>query len=339
MRFGIIGCGVIGPTHARCLSELPEVEIAALCDVIPERAEKLARLYGGRVFDDHRQMLQMDELDVVAICTPPYLHADLGIAVAQAGKHVIVEKPLDISLEKADALIHACRQAGIRLGVISQHRFDPPIVALKEAIDQGKLGQIHFAGAYTQWFRGQEYYDSAAWRGTWAMEGGGALINQSIHYIDLLQFLAGPVETLTAFATNRAHPKIEVEDTCVAALRFCNGALGVIEGMTSAYPGFFTRLEVRGSDGGVVIEDDQVLDWRLRSGEPYPGPSGAGTSIAGTSSHDIWHLGHRRQIEEYVDALRQGRPCRVDGLEGRKPLQIVLAIYESARLGKPVFLT
>jgi predicted dehydrogenase len=333
LRFGITGCGVIGPTHARCIQELEGAELVAACDIVPERAQKLAQDYGCEAYTEYEAMLQRPDLDIVCVCTPSVMHAEMGIAAARAGKHVIVEKPIDISLAKADALIAACREAGVKLSTVSQHRFDPAVVELKTAIDSGRLGRLVFAGAYTQWYRSQAYYDSGDWRGTWELEGGGALINQSIHYIDLMQYLAGPVETLHGYADRLAHERIAVEDTAAAVVRFRSGALGVIEGMTSAYPGFCARLEVFGSEGGVVIEDDRIKEWRLRDGEAYRGSLEAGTSIAGSSSHDIWHHGHRRQIAVVLEAVRSDRTPLVDGNEGRKALEIVLAVYAASRSG------
>ncbi len=334
LRFGIVGCGVIGPTHARCIQELPGAELTAVCDIVPERSGRLAQQYGCESYTDYTAMLQHPDLDIISICTPSGLHAEMGITAARLGKHVIVEKPIDISLAKADALIAACREAGVRLSTISQHRFDPAVVELKTAIDAGRLGRLVFAGAYTQWYRAQAYYDSGDWRGTWEIEGGGALINQSIHYIDLMQYLVGPVESLQGYAGCLAHERIAVEDTAVAAVRFRSGALGVIEGMTSAFPGFCARLEIFGTRGGVVIEDDRIKEWRLQDGDAYAGSLEAGVSIAGSSSLDIWHHGHRRQIADVLDAVRSNRPPRVDGVEGRKPLEIVLAVYAASRSGQ-----
>ncbi len=336
IRFAILGCGVIAPTHAYCILQQPGTEITAVCDILPERAQRLSEAFGGDCYTDYTEMLKRPDIDAVSICTPSGMHAEMGIAAALAGKHVVVEKPIDVSLEKADRLVQACQQSGVKLTSISQHRFDPGIVELKSAIQAGKLGRLNFGGAYTQWYRSQDYYDSGGWRGTWALDGGGALINQSIHYVDLLQFLMGPVDELSAYCALSAHERIEVEDLAVASLRFQSGALGVIEGMTSAFPGFCARLEIFGNDGGVVIEDDRVKEWRLRNGEIFTNPTSAGGSIAGTSSMNIWPEGHGRQYQDILSALRGGRQPSVDGIEGRKPLAIVLAIYKSARSGKPV---
>jgi predicted dehydrogenase len=281
-------------------------------------------------------MIARDDIDIVSVLTPSGLHAEIGIAAARAGKHVIVEKPMDITLERAGALILACREAGVKLCVISQHRFDPAVVALKQAVVEGRLGQLNFGGSHTKWYRSQDYYDSGDWRGTWALDGGGALINQSIHYVDILQYILGPVSELHAYCATRAHERIEVEDLAVASLKFRSGALGLLEGSTSAYPGFCARLDVYGSDGSVIIENDSVSEWRMRSGETNPVPTQEAGFIGGSSSKDIWHFSHRCQIADMLDAIREDREPLVNGDEGRKPLEIVLAVYESARTGKPV---
>jgi len=341
MNFAIIGCGVIGPTHALSIVELPGTRLVAVCDIIQDRARNLAQrfsAYGNPVeaHTDYNEMLRRDDIDVVNVATPSGLHAQVGMAVARAGKHVIVEKPMDITLAKADALIKTCQAAGVKLCCISQHRFDQATKELKKAVEEKKLGQLNFGGAYTQWYRTQEYYDSGDWRGTWSLDGGGALMNQSIHYVDLLQYIMGPVVEVHAFCATRAHTRIEVEDTAVAALKFKSGALGVIEGMTSAYPGYCARLEVYGSDGGITIENDLIKDWQLRCGEKPAPAEEIGNLIVGTSSAEIWQVSHRRQVQEMIQAIREDRDPLVNGAEGRKPLALILAIYESARTGKPV---
>ena len=336
LNFALVGCGVIAPCHARCIAELDDAHLVAVCDVIESKAIKLVETYPAAVYTDYHELLQRDEINVVSVLTPSGMHAEIGIAAAQAGKHVIVEKPMDISLKQADALIAACRQAGVKLCCISQHRFDFAIEDLKQAIADGKLGALNFCGSYTQWYRAQKYYDSGDWRGTWALDGGGALMNQSIHYIDMLQYVMGPVEEVYAHTAALAHVRIEVEDIAVATVKFRSGALGVIEGMTIAYPGFFARLEVFGADGGVIIENDQVKEWRLRSGEPYTRSPIETKLIVGTTSADIGHHAHRRQITDMMQAIWHDREPLCNGPEGRKPLEIVLGIYQSARTGKPV---
>jgi len=335
-RFAIIGCGVIAPVHARCIADLPEAELVALCDVIPEKAQALAVDFPADVYQDASAVFKRDDVDVVAVLTPSGLHAQIGIEAARMGKHVLVEKPMDVTLEKADALIQACREGGVKLCVVSQHRFDPAVVALKQAVEAGKLGRLNFGGSHTKWYRSQEYYDSGDWRGTWAMDGGGALINQSIHYVDLLQYVMGPVEEIHAYCATRAHERIEVEDIAVASIRFRSGAIGLLEGSTAAYPGFCARLDIYGSEGSVIIENDQISEWRLRSSEPCTAALEEVGFIGGSSSKDIWFHSHRRQIADMIQAVQDNREPLVNGEEGRKPLEIVLAVYQSARTGAPV---
>jgi UDP-N-acetyl-2-amino-2-deoxyglucuronate dehydrogenase len=336
IRFGIIGCGVIAPTHARCLDELADAELVAVCDVVPEKARVLAAQFPAQVYSSCAEMLAQAPIDAVCVLTPSGLHAEVGTAAAQAGKHVLVEKPMDVTLERADALILACRAAGVKLGVISQHRFDPAVMALKQAVAAERLGQLIFGGAHTKWYRSQEYYDSGDWRGTWALDGGGALINQSIHYVDLLQYIMGEVAEIHAYTATRAHQRIEVEDIAVAALKFRSGALGLLEGSTSAYPGFVARLDINGTQGSVIIENDQISAWRLRTDEASPVPNEDSGFIGGTSSKNIWHHSHRRQLADFIAAIRENRPPLVSGEEGRKPLEIVLAVYASAKSGKTI---
>jgi predicted dehydrogenase len=336
LRFAIVGCGVIAPTHARSIQELPDAELVALCDIHPEKAQALADKYPAEVYNDFDEMVKSIPFDVVCVCTPSGLHADIGMAAARAGKHVIVEKPMDITLEKADALIQACHEAGVRLSIISQHRFDPAIQALKKAVKENRLGQLNFGGSHTKWYRSQDYYDSGDWRGTWQMDGGGALINQSIHYVDLLQYIMGPVAELHGYCATRAHTRIEVEDVAVAAVKFRSGALGLLEGTTSAYPGFCARLDIYGSEGSAVIENDQMTGWHMKNGDPRPVEVEATGFIGGTSSKDFWLHSHRRQIADVISAIQEDRQPLVSGEEGRKALEIVLAVYESSRTGKTI---
>ena len=339
VRFALVGCGVIAPVHARSIDELSDAKLVALCDIEREKAQRLAEFYPADIYTDYCEMVRRADIDVVVVLTPSGLHAEIGIAAADAGKHVIVEKPMDVTLAKADALIVACQKAGVKLCSISQHRFDAAVMALKHAVTMNQLGQLNFGGSHTKWYRSQEYYDSGSWRGTWALDGGGALINQSIHYVDLLQYIMGPVEELHAYCSSRAHQRIEVEDIAVAAVKFRSGAIGLLEGSTAAYPGFVARLDVYGTNGSVIIENDQISQWQLRGETPCPVEPEPTGFIGGTSSKDIWHLSHKRQIADMIAAIREDREPLVNGIEGRKPLEIVLAVYESARTGKPVGLS
>ena len=332
----IVGCGVIGPTHAMSLRDIDGARLVAVCDVVPEKAEKMAREYGCAAYTDLDEMLkQQPEIDLGHVCVPSGLHAEIGIRAARAGKNVITEKPIDVTVEAADRLIAACREAGVLLSCISQHRFDDAMLQVKAALDAGKFGQLNFGGSHTKWYRSQEYYDSGDWRGTWELDGGGALMNQSVHYVDLLQYVLGPVEEVQAYCATRAHQRIEVEDIAAAVLRFRSGAVGMLEGNTTAWPGYQTRLDIYGETGSVIIENDEIRAWNFMDGTPNPGATG-GNGGGGAASAAIPYRSHMRQIADVVEAVREGRPPRITGEDARHPLAIICAVYEAARTGKPV---
>src|ERR687898_2170161 len=258
VRFGILGCGVIGSHHARAIAGLEDAELVAVADVVPEPAEKLAGEYGCSSHSGLGQMLSEAKLDAVCVCTPSGMHAGDAIAALEAGKHVVIEKPVDITLEAADRLIEVQRATGRRVAVVSQHRFDPATQAVREALARGEFGRLTSGSADVRWWRSQSYYDSGGWRGTWKLDGGGVLINQAIHSIDLLQWLMGEVVEVTAYTGLLAHERIEVEDTAVAILKFADGALGTIVATTAAYPGLTTRTAVHGDRGSAIIDDDEL---------------------------------------------------------------------------------
>lgn len=336
VRCGIVGLGQIGPLHCESVSLIENAQLVCVCDLSEEKAKKYAQKYACDYTLSFDELIAREDIDLVHVCLPSGMHASFGIKAAKAGKHVIVEKPIDVSLEAADALIRVCHEANVKLCCISQHRFDPDIAYLKKAIDDGALGRITFGGSHTKWYRSQEYYDSGDWRGTWALDGGGALMNQSVHYVDMVQYLCGPVAEIQAQCATLAHERIEVEDAAVATLRFRSGALGLLEGNTTAYPGFCTRLDIYGSKGGVVIENDVVKEWRV---DGYPAPeSAAKDGPTGAASAVIYGKSHTRQISDMVDAILQDRDPLVTGEEARRPLEIVLKVYESARTGNKVSL-
>ena len=342
--FGIVGCGMIAEYHARAIGEIPGARVAAAYSRRPENGAKIAGLAGGDcpVFDDLDAMLAHPGVDVVCICTPSGAHRDPAVAAARAGKHVVVEKPLEITLPRCDAIIEACDAAGGRLCTIFPSRFSPANLALKGAIDAGRFGTLTLGDTYVKWWRTQEYYDNGAWRGTWDLDGGGALMNQAIHNVDLLQWLMGDVAEVSAFAATLAHERIEVEDTAVAAVRFSSGALGVIEAATSAYPGLLKRTEIHGSRGSARVEQDDITLWDFQLKAPSDAEIVA--AMAGPSGHKagasdprgINHAGHRDQLADFLAAIDAGRAPAVDGREGRKSVEIIRAIYRSARTGRPV---
>ena len=348
--FGMIGCGVISKAHISQILQIENARLVAVADEVSHKAEELGKEYEVDWYSDYRELLSRDDIDIVNIVTPSGMHADITIEAARAGKHVLVEKPMDVTLEKAQAMIQACKEANVKLSIISQHRFDPSTVRVYKDIQEGKLGDMILGQASVNWYRTQQYYDSGEWRGTWALDGGGALMNQSIHTIDLLQYLMGPVESVFAHTATLAHERIEVEDVAVATVTFKNGGLGTIVGTTSAYPGLSARLEVFGKKGTAVIDSDVLTHYYLQTDEQQGGlyrvdnvenlavTSSSNGQTGSANPSDISVNGHRSQIIDMIQAIEENREPMVNGEEGLKPLEIILAIYQSARTGQPVTL-
>lgn len=356
MRFAVVGAGVIGALHARTIAHLDGASLGAVVDVEPDRAAGLAGEYQARALGDLDHALALPDIDAVAICTPSGNHADLAEAALRAGKHVVVEKPLDVSLEAGRRVARAERESGRTVAVISQHRFDPSSLLVDQAIRDGRLGRVTSGSATISWWRSQGYYDSAGWRGTWALDGGGALMNQGIHTIDLLVwFLGRPVEVF-AWTGCLAHDRIEVEDTAVATIRFESGALGVIQGTTAAYPGLNARVQVHGDRGSAVIDDDRLTYFHAAA----PGDAGpdvgagspdnqaddllaasvadasASAAAAGPRVAGITATSHTAQYQDFLDAVRHGKAPLVSVEEALRTLAVVRAIYASAEQGRPV---
>jgi UDP-N-acetyl-2-amino-2-deoxyglucuronate dehydrogenase len=355
LRFGIVGCGSVGPTHAGALLRIADAELVAVADTIGQRARDLARKIGiPRVYGSDRELCADPDIDVVCICTPSGMHADHAVGAMRAGKHVIVEKPMEISLEACDRMISVQRETGRQLSVIHQHRFDPASMLVKQAIDSGKLGRIVLAEASVRWWRKQEYYDSGDWRGTWALDGGGALMNQGVHTVDVLQWLAGGVSSVFGHTLTGAHERIEVEDIAVAALKFRSGAVGTLTATTAAFPGSPVRIDIYGTEGSAVIEGDRLKQMSLKNGETVMAEQASRDAVSvaqgGTASvrdeaaqraaeggkRPGWGDAHRAQILDVIAAIRENRPPLIDGLAARQAVEIVLAVYESAKTGRPV---
>jgi len=333
-NFGIVGAGLIADFHAKAIADLPNAKLAGVCDKRPERAVELGQKYSCKVFADYRELVNAEEIEVVTIATPSGFHLEPAVAAAQAHKHVICEKPLEITLERVDAMIEAHRQGRTLLGVVFQNRFNEAMMPLREAIREGRFGVLTYAGVYVPWWREEEYYRDS-WHGTWELDGGGALMNQSIHMVDMLCDLLEPVEAVQGFTGRLGHRHMETEDTAAAVLRFRGGALGVIYGTTASYPGRLKRFEITGTKGTVVYLEDSFTVWqfqeereedeeiRKRFGE-VKGPGGAADPAA------ITHENHRRNFEAFLEALEGGRDFEIDGLEARKSVALIRAIYESA---------
>jgi UDP-N-acetyl-2-amino-2-deoxyglucuronate dehydrogenase len=339
--FGIVGTGVIAAWHADAIAMLPDARLVAVTDVAAGAAADFAAARGCAAEPDLDTLLARRDVEVVCVCVPSGLHAQVGARAARAGKHLVVEKPIDVSLDAADRLIEAARAAGVAMTVISQHRFDPGLVELKRLLDEDALGRLVLGEASTKWYRTQAYYDSAAWRGTYAMDGG-SLMNQGIHYVDLLRWCLGPPAEVMAVCTTQAH-QIEAEDTSLAIVRFGSGAVGTILSSTAAYPGFPQRLEITGTAGTVTIEDGRIVRRAVGAGPDPATPAasqdpGGGRPAAAAASDpaalDV--ASHAAQIADLLAAADVGREPAVSGENGREALEIVCAVYESSRTGRPV---
>ncbi len=339
LGFAIIGCGVISPFHARAIQEIKGVKLVIVCDAVEKSAEKTGKEFGVKWTSNLDEVLSNSDVDIVNICTPSGLHRDIAIKAAKAGKHLIVEKPLEITLPKCDEIIKAARENKVKLAVIFSSRFKDGAQKLKKAIEKKRFGQIALADAYVKWYRPQEYYDSGAWRGTWKIDGGGALMNQSIHTIDLLQWFMGDVESITAITRTIVH-KIEVEDTACAILQFKNGALGVIEGSTACFPGTDARIAIHGEKGTAILDEGEISEWIFKEPEPsgkdMKQKEGTVSSGAQDPTKKMTHEAHRRQITDTVEAILDDREPLVNGEEGKKAVEIILAIYKSGKENKKV---
>lgn len=340
--FAIVGCGNIAPFHADAINKIPNAKLVAVCDKMSYNTEQLAAKYAATPYTDYSEMLKQDDIDVVNICLPSSLHEPFAIQGTNAGKHIIVEKPLDITLGKCDAIIAACEANNVKLAVIFPTRFKPSSTAVKQAIQAGRFGIITMADAQVKWYRDQEYYDAGGWRGTWKYDGGGALMNQSIHYIDLLQSFMGPVESVYAHCETLARD-IEVEDTAVATVKFKSGALGVIQGATSIYPGLDVRIGIHGTDGSAVLDGETLDVWEFKDANPEDIKLKAklqktGSSGAKDPTAFIDSKGHQLQLEDMIEAIQLDREPEINGREGRKSVEIIAAIYQSARENKPILI-
>ncbi|MGH3355974.1 MAG: Gfo/Idh/MocA family protein [Nocardioidaceae bacterium] len=354
-RFAVVGGGVIGQHHAKVISHLEGAELTVVVDEAQDTAERLAAAYGAVPVVKLEEALTRADVDAVAVCTPSGIHAEQATVALEAGRHVVVEKPVDISLEAATRLVDVEARSSAVATVISQHRFDPASRAVHEAVRTGRLGDVTSAVATVSWWRSQSYYDSGGWRGTWALDGGGALMNQSIHTLDLMVWMLGRPVEVTAYAACLAHTDVEVEDTAVAIVKFDSGALGVVHATTAAYPGLTARMQIHGSEGSAIIDDDHLQYFHARSMEPgsdapaYGGgmstnqatmllpESGEGAApTAGADPAAVSAAAHSLQYLDFIDAIRSRRPPEVTVRDAATTLEVVLAVYRSAAEGRPV---
>jgi UDP-N-acetyl-2-amino-2-deoxyglucuronate dehydrogenase len=338
--FGLVGVGMIADYHAQAIHEAHGARLVGVAGRSEEKTRAFAEKH--RVpFSTTRveELVARPDIDVICVTTPSGAHREVALAAIRAGKHVVIEKPLEITVERADEILRAAEAAGVRVAPIFQARFGEGARAVKIALEAGRFGRLVLCSAYVKWHRVPEYY--TGWKGTLALDGGGALINQAIHAIDLLQWFAGLPEEVFAWKTRRVHTGIEAEDTACAALRFAHGGLGVIEASTAIYPGWQRRIEICGEHGSVALEDDFIARWDFRV--PLPGDDAVRITkpddrmrSGASAPNAISHHGHLRQIQDLIDALHHGHPLAIDGREARKTVALIRAIYASAESGQPV---
>lgn len=340
--FGIIGLGSVAKTHAYALERSENCRLEAVYSPHKDKAEAFSKEYGCAQYTDLEAFLSDKKVEVVLVATPSGLHEDVAVQALKAGKHVLIEKPIEINEEKARHIINEGKKVKRLVGGIFQNRFYDVAVLIKKAIDDGRFGRIVMVEASLKWLRSQAYYDSGAWRGTWDIDGGGVLMNQGIHAIDLLLWFGGDAESVSGFTSTLSHERIEVEDNGVAALRFKNGALGVISASTSIYPGYRRRIEVCGTEGSAVLEDEALVSWvfkdnrdeddEIRRKYALPGNTSGGSSNAS----DINWVGHQRQFDDFARAVMEGGKPLVDGEEALRSVTLIRDIYRSAKDGKAV---
>jgi predicted dehydrogenase len=338
VSIGIIGGGNISQTHARAVREIDGAQVVAVFGTNPEKIKVFAKDFDCEAYSNLDSFLRHKPIDAVLIGSPPGLHAEQGIQAARNGLHVLTEKPIDVTTEKCDALIGECEKARVKLGVFFQDRTAPDIRKVKDIIDSGRLGKTFLVSAHIKWYRPEEYYKGTKWRGGWDIEGGGALISQGIHTIDLLLWLIGDVSRVSGKAITAVHD-IDVEDTVVATLEFASGAIGTVEAATSAYPGYARRIEITGTEGTIILENDSIVvaDLRTPSAE-IVSKIDKSDSERSTSAIISDVSGHRRIIKDFLHAIRDDRPPLCDGREGRRSVELIQAIYESSKSGQFVSL-
>ncbi len=330
VHVGLIGGGNISGTHARAATAIPDVKIAAVYGANHEKVARLCKEFGGHPYHDFLSFLAHRPMQMVIIGSPSGLHAEQGMAAARRGLHVLVEKPIDITAQRADALIKECEKAKVKLGVIFQDRFKPDILRLKQLVTDGALGRLLLADARVKWFRPPEYYSGSRWRGSWSLDGGGALMNQGVHTVDLLLWLLGEVASVRARTTTLLH-RIETEDTALALLEFVNGAVGVLEATTAAYPGYPRRIELTGTEGTIVLEHDRIVAADVKgSRQDISSSEPCDQNLSASSPLVTDFRGHQSAIEDFIRAIDENGTPACDGSEGRRSVALIESIYRAA---------
>lgn len=342
--FGIIGAGAIAEVHARAIDTIMDAELIGVFDHNPEKRAGFSARYNCRDFDSAEELCSDNNINIVCICTPSGLHLDPALLAINAGKNCVIEKPLEITLERCDKIINTGLQHNVVVSGIFPMRFSRVYSELKKAVDEGRFGKLVMGDAYVKWFRKPEYYTEVKWRSNLLLSGGGAVMNQAIHSVDLLRWYMGNVEAVSAFTGLVGHENLEVEDVAAATVKFANGAVGVIEASTAVNPGFFRRIEILGTRGSVIIEEEKILTWNFdeerefdqKLREKFSAINNSGGGVSDPKA--ISDIGHLRQLLDIIKSIENGNPPAIDALEARNAVELVLAIYSSARNKRIVYL-
>lgn len=336
--FGILGSGAASKLHIDAINDIEDAVVVGFFSPDPKSSEELIQTYGIKRFESYEEMLRNEEIEIVCICTPSGLHAEQAIESMNHGKNVVVEKPLAITVEQCKKVIETSEKTGCKCAVISQMRYLGDVSKVKEIINDGKLGKMTNVGLHMRYNRTAEYYASSAWRGTWAMDGGGALMNQGIHGVDLMRYLCGEVKCVKAFCKTLKH-NIEVEDTALGVIEFQNGALGIIEASTAVYKGYTRKLNISGTDGSIRLEEYNMVRCDIADDSyEIPDIKESGINSGASEPGGINHDGHRYQLEEMISAVRNGTPIISDAYSGMKTVELICAIYESSKTGETIYL-
>jgi len=331
--FAVIGAGLVGPTHARFANQAKGAKLRVVCDLREDRGKPVALEHGATWVADYREVMQRDDVDVVTICLPTALHLEVATAAAQAGKHVLVEKPIELTIERATALVDVCKRNGVKLGAVFNRRFVYGPRRAHEAVRGGELGRMLVADMRFKAWRWAEYYRDSGWRGTWGKEGGGALINQGIHGVDLMTWIAGPITRVQGYARHLRHD-IEADDTTVAVVAYASGAFGIVQCTTSVHPKQPDRIELHGTKGTILLEDYKIVGWDLDDASKPGVPTAEERALPGADRDTS--VGHFLQVQDMADAVREGRDPVIRGEDVLHSLAVVQAIYEADRTGKAV---
>jgi predicted dehydrogenase len=341
LGFGIVGAGLVAPFHAKSIKGSTGGRLVAICDLNRERADKLAAEYGAKAYYDLDVMLKDPAIQVVNVITPNHLHYDAVLKCAAAGKHVLTEKPPAMSLRETDEMVAACRQAKVRFGCTVQCRVRASIQAMRKALASGRYGKLLAADTSMKWFRATEYYQMDAWRSS-RRSGAGVTVQHAFHYIDLLQYLAGPIAKVEARMTNLSHPAVKLEDTLVAHLTYANGAHGLVHASTAFWPGTDVRIELNGTDGTTIMSGEKMVTWQFRTEQPEDAGlrqlGNASQKTAASGAADFGHADHQVVIQDMIDSIHANREVVIPVSSVRPTVELVLAMYQSAAYGKPITL-